>query len=981
LALTLLLNLLLWSVFLERGLITLSKSCSTKKGSFAYFSKDLLARLNMNNTETGLQKSQGNTRFEVSETALLKEQIHQYLLQTEVKHTEMVLVEVKDGVATVRLNRPTQLNALDSELLILLYQTIERLEADPQIKTIILTGTERAFTVGADIPALYEQRAKAKEVSLTGQYVFRRIAASSTPVIAAINGFALGGGYELALSTHYRIAGKDAILGQPEITLGIIPGYGGTQRLSRLVGQRTAALICLSGEQLNAHRALLYGLVDELASDAWEQAQKLGRVLASGQSLPKRQERHQQAQREQKHIWVDDPVLQRLLQENRERGHGEAARLIFQAIKEGFALELERSEDLIASLFAQAMNSSEAQQSLCDFLNKRQHPSITMPAVFPIEQLPDVPETRSGWIIRKDGVRGLPTTALERVTLSVPDIGDEKILLRVFASPAEANAGRWLPLGIPVDIVKAHGLRYHIPGNNGVGIIVARGALVPNLPHLQLGSWVVTHNASSRNPYDSRMLRGDADMELFVTGYDEFQAKPDGPLRSGTYTDYAEVDYERVMPMPEHLTVEQAAVYLLADPTIWHSNRRTRLSKGNTLLLVGASGSTGIRAIEIAKILGVRRVIGLVSTQAKKEKIENLSIPEEFEVVGLLRTEFNFSKPDHVDKFVEKIKELNDGNLVDVALDFFGAGYPNAFLKAVKSGDATKGISSVGRFTSYGAELEPLVEIEGVAGTATVETMFKAVEDVRDLPQTDEVLEATLNFLGDTPQTHEALRIAKESMASDRAIKRVLTYGADSQTLEVLKASKERHARVVVVVRDAQEAERLRELIINTDSYLNLKGGTTNYGFIALSDLVHDNTMNERGLLQLVQQHLHGKPDVIVERAYPQALLGLPKGVETLKISHFRLLRPGGQVVFVEDTSRCRFTIDMRAWVMQRDILFPSKYIILTHYASQTECWLANEMVRNKQVKVAPPNLVMAFNQIAEGLERQGEGKVVFLHG
>lgn len=156
----------------------------------------------------------------------LKYEICMKIAKAKVACPNLVQTEFNDGVETLTLNRLDQLNALNNELLIALYQAVERADENPQVKAIVLTGAGKNFASGFDIYTLYEQRHQPEEVALIGKCVCHRVETCSTPVIAAINGFALGGGYELALSTHYRVAARDARLGQPEITLGIIPGFG-----------------------------------------------------------------------------------------------------------------------------------------------------------------------------------------------------------------------------------------------------------------------------------------------------------------------------------------------------------------------------------------------------------------------------------------------------------------------------------------------------------------------------------------------------------------------------------------------------------------------------------------------------------------------------------------------------------------------------------------------------------------------------------
>jgi enoyl-CoA hydratase len=183
---------------------------------------------------------------------------------------EAVLLSIDGPIATVTLNRPQVLNALNRQMFQDLDDVFAQLTVDPSIRAILLTGAGKAFAAGADIAELAATDAKSGEaLARRGQNIFGRIESCGKPVIACINGFALGGGCELALACTFRIASEAARLGQPEVKLGLIPGYGGTQRLPRLVGPAAALRLILTGEIIPAAEALRIGLVGEVvATDA-----------------------------------------------------------------------------------------------------------------------------------------------------------------------------------------------------------------------------------------------------------------------------------------------------------------------------------------------------------------------------------------------------------------------------------------------------------------------------------------------------------------------------------------------------------------------------------------------------------------------------------------------------------------------------------------------------------------------------------------
>jgi enoyl-CoA hydratase len=197
----------------------------------------------------------------------------------------VLTVETVHRVAWVTIQRPEKLNALNQEVLKELDCAFAGLEHDGNVGVVVLTGAgEKAFVAGADISELKDlDSASARVQALKGQAVFQRIEDLSKPVIAAVNGFALGGGCELALACHLRVASENARFGLPEVSLGIIPGYGGTQRLPRLVGKSLALDMILSGEMVGAADALRMGLVSRVFPQAELRAgvEKLANTILS----------------------------------------------------------------------------------------------------------------------------------------------------------------------------------------------------------------------------------------------------------------------------------------------------------------------------------------------------------------------------------------------------------------------------------------------------------------------------------------------------------------------------------------------------------------------------------------------------------------------------------------------------------------------------------------------------------------------------
>ncbi|CAM2976096.1 enoyl-CoA hydratase/isomerase family protein [Legionella worsleiensis] len=186
-----------------------------------------------------------------------------------------------NGILTLTLNRPEKLNALSTDVLDALAELFRHAKDNSQVKALLITGNGKAFCAGADINRLAECNAQSGyEFACYGQDVFRMLENMGKPSLAAINGFAFGGGCELAIAATLRIASTKAMFGQPEVKLGVIPGYGGTQRLARLIGKGRALDLCLTGRFINAETALNWGLVSEVTEP--EQLLEQGKKLLNG---------------------------------------------------------------------------------------------------------------------------------------------------------------------------------------------------------------------------------------------------------------------------------------------------------------------------------------------------------------------------------------------------------------------------------------------------------------------------------------------------------------------------------------------------------------------------------------------------------------------------------------------------------------------------------------------------------------------------
>lgn len=200
---------------------------------------------------------------------------------------ETLLLEVDDnGIATLTINRPEKLNALNKIVLDELDKAVDDIKENYKVRALVITGAgEKAFVAGADIKELSAlDAASGEKLSKRGQEVFQKVEDLTIPVVAAVNGYALGGGCELALACHIRIASTNAVMGLPEVSLGLIPGYGGTQRLTNLAGKAKALEFIMTGRQVKADEALTAGIVNQVTEhSALDEAKSLiNKILKQG---------------------------------------------------------------------------------------------------------------------------------------------------------------------------------------------------------------------------------------------------------------------------------------------------------------------------------------------------------------------------------------------------------------------------------------------------------------------------------------------------------------------------------------------------------------------------------------------------------------------------------------------------------------------------------------------------------------------------
>ena len=250
---------------------------------------------------------------------------------------ETIIFQKQGPVAVIKFNRPKSLNAINPQLIAEVHQALDEIEKDPSLRVVVMTGEgEKAFIAGADISYMVNlPPLGARKWSETGHDLGFRMESFPLPVIACVNGFALGGGVEMAMACDFIYASENAKFGQPEINLGIIPGFGGTQRLSRLVGKAVAKELCMTGLMIGAQEAKAIGLVTRVfpAEKLWEETMKTANLIASKGKV--------------------------------------SLRSVKQCIDRGFDTDLRRGCQMESDHFGLCMSSPDGKEGMSAFLEKR----------------------------------------------------------------------------------------------------------------------------------------------------------------------------------------------------------------------------------------------------------------------------------------------------------------------------------------------------------------------------------------------------------------------------------------------------------------------------------------------------------------------------------------------------------------------------------------------------------------------------------
>jgi acrylyl-CoA reductase (NADPH) / 3-hydroxypropionyl-CoA dehydratase / 3-hydroxypropionyl-CoA synthetase len=878
-------------------------------------------------------------------------------------------------------------NALNERALDELCTVVEHLTRQADVKAVVCTGSgTSSFVAGADVRQLLDDIHTLEEalpLPNVAHLAFRMIERSSKPFIAAINGVALGGGLEFALACHYRIAEPSAVFGQPEVRLNLLPGYGGTQRLTRLLADRdgvegfvTALEIILGGRQVSAAEALDMGLVDEVVSgseDVLTRAGAIARAYMQNAQSPL----HKQFAlvRERRRAWeapgairVSElfalPPIVRLLEQAARVGRSVATARIRDAVETGWREGLEAGLVREARLFAEAVVDPEGgRKGIRAFFDKRSAPLPTrrriefdertradlvargelLPVGAPfLPGITPVPRWQFGQGVVRDAHtgaprHGLPAEVEHELIVPVDTPAANEALVYVLASEVNFN-DIWALTGIPVSPFDNHDQDWQVTGSGGVGLIAALGSEARAEGRLRVGDLVSIYSGQSEllSPFAAR---DPMSADFRIQGYES---------RTGSHQQFLTVQAPQLHAVPQDLTLEAAGSYILNLGTIVRALFTTlRIEDGRTMFVEGAATGTGLEALKTAVRHGCA-VTGMVSNA------ERADVVQRFGAVGAINrrddaladcftmvpdgTEAIAAWEAAGEPLLDAFRSQHDGRLADYAVSHAGElAFPRSFQL----------LADGGALAFYGASSGYHFTFAGKAGAQSPVHMLR---------------EAGCRA-GEAALVYYGVDLDQDALV-------------DTPGLEAIEALAARGARVCIVTyRDAQR-EFVQSLgfgdqvkgVVSLEELQRRHGRDFSWprSMPPLPDVRRDSAAFRDAVRAFQEQTLkpfgsavgkvlrsadnpRGAPSLIVERAAHDAL-----AVSTSLVQPFT-----GRVLYFEHMKGRRYSFYApQVWTRQRRILMPTARILGTHLCNAYEVVRMNEMVDAGLLEVTTPTVV-----------------------
>lgn len=890
-------------------------------------------------------------------------------------------------VATVTVTNPP-VNALNERALDELTVVVEHLSRRDDVAAVVFTGQGTAsFVAGADIRQLLEDIRtldEARALPNNAHLAFRKIERMGKPCIAAIQGVALGGGMEFALACHYRIAEPTARFGQPEIRLRLLPGYGGTQRLPRLLaarrgasGLRDALDLILGGRSVDGAEALALGVVDELAEGAGDVVSaahaRIREFLAAGRdSVLGRalHERHAQlgAWNAPSALPLDaalaDAHLQQVQAQLQWAGRAGARERALKAIRTGWTEGLDAGLAVEAELFAQAVVDPEGGKTgIRQFMDKQSPPlpvrrgtvkiaaeqaawvqaqlaeGTLLPRGAPFHPgVTPLPRWQFAFGVPRDPATGAPRFGEPRnseVELVVPVEPPQPNEALVYVLASEVNFNDiWALTGIPVSPFDNHEEDVQVTGSGGVALVAALGSEARREGRLKVGDLVAVYSGQT-DLLSPLAARDPMYVGFSIQGYE---------TRTGSHAQFLVTQSPQLHPLPADLTLEQAGSYILNLGTVVRALFTTlKIAPGKALFVEGAATGTGLEALKSATRAGLA-VTGGVSSAARAAFIGTQG------AVGALdRTDARFQglyTPVPEDDpagweaagqpLLAEFRRQNGGRLADYAVSHAGeTAFPRSFQLLAEGGT----------LAFYGASSGYHLAFVGKPGQVAPEVMLQRAGARAG--------EAVLLYYG--PGSTALL---------------------DATGLEMIEAVRAIGARAVVATRTDAQREFVQSLgfegavagVVSLEDIRRRNGENFDWPetMPRLADARRDIETFRTGVRDFQDRTLkpfgaavgallrsadnpRGAPDLILERAGHDAL-----GVSTSLVKPFT-----GRVVYCEEMASRRYAFYApQVWTRQRRILMPSASILGTHLCNAYEVTRMNDMIAAGLLEVTEPTVV-----------------------
>lgn len=910
--------------------------------------------------------------------------------------------EVKPGarLAVLTIDKPP-VNALDERALDELNTVIEHLGRRQDIHAIVLTGAgTKSFVAGADIRQFLEEMHEPSDVlplSNKAMQAMKRLENMTKPVIAAINGLALGGGNEFQMAAHYRIAEPTAKFGQPEINLHLIPGYGGTQRLPRLLeaalgddGLIEAAGLIIGGRTIDPEHALEIGLIHEISTktDALTRATSLARQFIIDGSGPvtiaMRNRLKLNAQWEKPRNFPASfdthPEIKRLLNQARLAGRELPVSWAIDAIKTGYKKGFSQGLEHEARLFAEAVvNPKAGKHGIRAFFDKKS-------AALPTRRLFDfgkarldekkliasgeilavgapfypgvtpVPQYQYANVAERNTVTGLathgdPKDAEVKRIIPVPRPRANEALVFMLTSEINYN-DIWAITGVPVSTFDNHDEDWHVTGSGGLGLVASIGAELKDEGRIKVGDLVAVFSGQSQ------LLSPVAGLDpMFAEQKIQGYETPDG-----SHQQFMIAQGPQLFHKLADLTLEAAGSYMLNLGTIYRALFTTlKVEPGKNMFVEGAATGTGLEAVKAGSKNKVR-VTGMVSSADRAQtvlehggvgsinrrdpKLERIfsKVPEDSSLWGLWEEEGH--------ALLESFKSQNNGKLAHYSISHAGeTSFPRSFQLLEENGI----------LTFYGAS-------NGYHFT----------------------------FMGKPGQVKPETILTRASCRAGQSL--LIFYGTDRgpaldpMGLECIEAAREYGARIVVcawtdtqrefvksmgfgdAVRGVFSIEELKRregdsfaLPATMPELPNPKTETAAFKEAVrwYQEFVFKPFASQVGALLRTPDNPRGYPDIIMERA----------SQDTLCLSSMLVKPYTGSVVYCEDMGARRYSFYApQVWMRQRRIFMPTSNIWGTHLNNAYEIQVTNDLVNAGLLNVTEP-AVVEFDEIRDAHQEMWENR------